>query len=102
MSDRRYYSREAEMREARERLIMSVVLTGFGIGIGAIVALLLAPRSGEETRRQLGEALDQAKNKVEDAASEVGRNIREGVEKLGDKVGDEVNDRVQQVRRSSY
>ena len=45
----------------------SSVLLAFFIGglVGAGIALLVAPKSGEETRRQIKKITDEAKEKVE-------------------------------------
>lgn len=93
MNERTYYSRSAELRARRDRFIFAVVVTGFGIGIGAIMALLLAPRPGEKTREQLGESLDQAADQGRDVASQFLKTVRQGAEKLTD----EVSERLQQI-----
>lgn len=52
-----------------------------GMGVGAVIALLFAPRSGEETREYLrekyGDARDEAKRRV--------REIRERAEEYTEK-----------------
>ena len=57
-----------------------------GMGIGAMLALLFAPRSGEETRQYLrdraGEGLDAAKRQV--------RELRERAEEYGERGKDYV------------
>lgn len=88
MSERIYYSNEAAQRAYRERLIMALVVAGFGIGIGAILALLLAPRSGDEMRRQLGETIEQATQHGRAVAETALQNVREGTNKLQDEVQD--------------
>jgi gas vesicle protein len=39
-----------------------------GLTAGSVVALLYAPQSGEETRKKLGKAYDDAEDYVEDAS----------------------------------
>ncbi len=58
MSDRMYYSREAEERALQQRTAMAVAVLVMGLGIGAILALLFAPRSGEEVRKSIGKQVD--------------------------------------------
>jgi gas vesicle protein len=62
----------------------SGVLVAFMLGAiaGAAVALLVAPASGEETRRKLGEKAREGREKAADAARKGGefiRNQREGL-----------------------
>lgn len=69
------------------------VLIGLGIGMiaGAVTALLLAPKSGEETRRQIGDmgrdaieqgrqTLDSARQTATDTTRQIGETVQEGVE----------------------
>ena len=60
------------------------VLVAFVLGAiaGAAVALLVAPASGEETRRKLGEKAREGRDKANEAARKGGefiRNQREGL-----------------------
>ena len=60
------------------------VLVAFVLGAiaGAAVALLVAPATGEETRRKLGEKAREGRDKAADAARqgrEFLRNQREGI-----------------------
>ncbi len=93
MNERIYYSREAELRAQRDRTIMALVVTGFGIGIGAILALLLAPRPGDETRRQIGETLDQAATNGRETANRVLKTVRE----QSGRIQEDVSDHLQNV-----
>jgi gas vesicle protein len=86
MSERIYYSHEAAQRAYRERLIMALIVAGFCIGIGAVLALLLAPRTGNETRRQLSESIDQAGQHGRAVAESVIQNVRESASKLQEDV----------------
>ena len=52
-----------------------------GLGIGAAVALLLAPRSGEETREYLRERYDDARDLAQRKARELRERTGELVEK---------------------
>jgi gas vesicle protein len=58
-----------------------------GIGIGAAVALLFAPQSGEETRKQIAERAQDGK----DFVAHKGREIRRQAEDLVDQGKDLVN-----------
>ncbi len=56
---------------------------------GALIALLVAPRSGKETRRQLQLAAGEMKEKAADGFDTARANIEDGASKLKD-----VKDRV--------
>lgn len=65
-----------------ERSVMLSVLAGVGIGVlvGAIAGLLLAPKSGSETRENIGQSLKDLGNKVGDLSNQVASRIRTAVE----------------------
>lgn len=52
-----------------------------GLGIGAIMALLFAPRSGEETREYLRERYEDARDTTKRKARELRERTEELVEK---------------------
>ncbi len=60
-----------------DRSVMVSVLAGIGIGVlvGAVAGLLLAPKSGEETRDDLGKSMNDLSDKV----SELGRSVSQKV-----------------------
>lgn len=59
MNDRIYYSREAEIRAGQQRMMLAAAVLMLGAGIGAVIALLFAPRSGENIRGALAEQITQ-------------------------------------------
>ncbi len=59
MNDRIYYSREAESHALRERNTLILIFLGLGVTVGAVIALLLAPRSGDATRTEIADAVEQ-------------------------------------------
>ena len=65
-----------------ERNVMLSVLAGIGIGVmvGAIAGLLLAPRSGTETREAIGEKLHDLGNKLNDLSHEVAGKVKSAVD----------------------
>lgn len=58
MTNRIYYSREAEAQANQEKALMVGIFLALGLGIGAALALLFAPRSGQKTRQELTRALE--------------------------------------------
>jgi gas vesicle protein len=84
-TDRIYYSREAEMHAQRERTMLTLLCIMFGLGIGAVMALLFAPATGKNTRK------DFAKNMNEGL-----KDGRESIEPLVKRLEEELKD----VRKS--
>ncbi len=66
MSDRIYYSREAEQRAQRDSLLLALMVLAFGLGIGVVLALLLAPRSGDDMRRAIADEVSRLRKEAED------------------------------------
>jgi len=58
------------MREGCSRACLASFL--IGASLGAAVALLLAPESGERTRRRLRRAAEDAQDYLEDAGGRIG------------------------------
>lgn len=65
MTDRIYYSREAEQRAQRDSLLLALMVLAFGLGIGVVLALLLAPRSGDEMRRAIADEVSRLRKEAE-------------------------------------
>jgi len=59
-------------------LLFSFLLGGI---VGAGIALLLAPKSGRETRQQISEFADEAKDKTKDYVETVKDKITDGIDK---------------------
>lgn len=60
-----------------DRGVLVSVLAGIGIGVlvGAVAGLLLAPKTGEETRDNLGKSINDLSDKV----TELGRTVSQKV-----------------------
>ena len=66
-----------------DRSVLVSVLAGIGIGVlvGAVAGLLLAPKSGEETRDDLSKALGDLSEKVTDLGKTVGTRVSSAVDR---------------------
>jgi gas vesicle protein len=66
-----------------ERGVLLSVLAGIGIGVlvGAVAGLLLAPKSGEETRDDLSKSLNDLSDKVSDLGRTVGQKVSSAVDR---------------------
>lgn len=68
-----------------------------GLGIGAAVGILYAPKTGEETRQQILDAAEQGR----DAVKERARQAKEQAGTWSDKGRDYLNSQKEQIR-SAY
>jgi gas vesicle protein len=74
-----YYSREAEMRANREKMMSVMLFMALGLGIGGVLALLFAPKSGDKIRAELGSAFEDRFSGVEKELTSLGKKIEERI-----------------------
>lgn len=69
--------------QENDRNVVLSVLAGIGIGVlvGAVAGLLLAPRTGTETRETLGKSLSDLGHKLGDLSNQVAAKVKTAVEK---------------------
>lgn len=82
MNDRIYYSREAEQIARQQRTIMALLVMVMGLGIGAVMALLFAPRKGEDIRRELATQAEHAYGNSREATSKAMEKMQKDLDKL--------------------
>lgn len=82
MSERKYYSKQAQNQVEREKLLLALIATMCGVGIGAIIALIFAPQDGEETRNQLGDALGNVGHDLSNTADRVKSEVQDRVNSM--------------------
>ncbi len=81
-----------------------------GLGAGALAGLLLAPKSGKQTRRDLQRGFDDAKDTLGDWADAAKDRVREAGERVRDvasrgvdlasELNDELREKVEPLRRA--
>ncbi|TVR21529.1 MAG: YtxH domain-containing protein [Anaerolineaceae bacterium] len=76
MNDRIYYSQEAEKQAKRERTVLALAAAIMGIGLGAVLALIFAPQSGDKTRQQIEQQAREWMDQGEDAAQQAVSKVR--------------------------
>lgn len=66
-----------------ERGVLVSVLAGIGIGVlvGAVAGLLLAPKSGQETRDELGKNMNDLSDRLTDLGRNLGQKVSTAVDK---------------------
>ena len=95
MNDRIYYSREAEQLAQQQRTILALLVMMMGLGAGVVIALLFAPRKGEEVRRELTHQAEHAYDNSREATSKAVERLQKDFDKLR---GD-VEERMKHVQR---
>lgn len=64
-----------------------------GLGAGALVGLLLAPKTGKQLRKELRGRYDDAREAVEDFADEAKDRVEEALDR-GSEIAEKVRDKV--------
>ena len=86
------------MMDNEDRGVLVSVLAGIGIGVlvGAVAGLLLAPKSGEETRDDLSKSLNDLSDKVTDLGKNLGNKVTTAVDRtraqMSQKLGEVANE----------
>lgn len=60
-----------------------VVMFGLGVAVGAATALLVAPASGEETRRRIGEFAKDASGRTREGVQRVAGLVKDQTDRVG-------------------
>ncbi|MEP7290099.1 MAG: YtxH domain-containing protein [Chloroflexota bacterium] len=91
-STRTYYSREAEEKAARDRAASTIIYLLLGVGIGTVLALMLAPNSGEKTRKNLVHSVEGSLNNGRDTVEPTLKRLEKEFADLRKKVDDRIGE----------
>lgn len=82
------------LNEDDGRGVLVSVLAGIGIGVlvGAVAGLLLAPRSGEELRNDIGKSLGDITDRFGDLSKNISQRVSSVVEKTRATVGQKLGE----------
>jgi gas vesicle protein len=94
MNERTYYSKEAEERVQRERTMAVLVFMALGLGIGAALALMFAPKRGDQLRKEL---VDSVEDSVDGGRESAGKAVKRLEKDLGD-LRKKVEERIENIR----
>jgi gas vesicle protein len=61
-----------------------------GLGVGAVTALLLAPKSGEELRGDIADGVNDRVNQTRNSAKKLGKRAQTFVERANEQIQDAV------------
>lgn len=79
MNERRYYSQEAKTQARRETVLLIAFALSVGVGIGSALALLFAPKSGDDLRDDLAHMMEKRVGGLEEQVKEVRNKLEERV-----------------------
>ena len=72
------FAREGEYRSSESNVGTGLTLLFIGLALGALTALLLAPKTGKQMRRTLRRKYEDAREAVEDLSDQAGDWIDKG------------------------
>lgn len=75
-NDRIYYSHDAQMHSMLNRIGLTLVFLMLGSGIGAILALLFAPSSGQSTRHDLAKSVEEGLQNGREAVQPIVKQVK--------------------------
>ena len=77
------YASEGEYRSSESNLSVGLTLLFVGLAVGALTALLIAPKTGKQMRRTLRRRYENARDAMEDLSDHAGDWIDKGSEWAG-------------------
>jgi gas vesicle protein len=92
MTDRKYYSYEAEQLVRRQRIVSALVFLALGLGIGAVMALLFAPTSGKKMRSELADSAEDTFEGGRDATNRTLERLQSSLDDLRERVEERIKD----------
>ena len=85
MSQRTYYSEEAEKQAKMKTSAIVAVCLALGATIGTAIAVLFAPQSGEATREELNGIMDDQLEKGREATNTAIDRLQQQIDELRDR-----------------
>jgi len=81
-NDRVYYSHSAKMHAMRGMIRLTLLCLGFGLGIGATLALLFAPASSRKIRSELVKTVEEGFQNGRDAVEPTVKRLEKDFDEL--------------------
>jgi gas vesicle protein len=88
----------------RENIPGTILIFALGAGLGAVAALLLAPKSGEELRGDIADGVNDGVSQVRNTGRELKKRAQRAVDAARDQVQDAIDagdNAYNQAKRSS-
>lgn len=91
MNQRIYYSEAAQRTSQRQQLILALAVASVSLSLGALIALLFAPDTGENIRHEIRDQLDELLERSSETSREAADNVRHNAERIRDDVEERIN-----------
>jgi len=78
-------TKEDDMEDRDKKIVAALLLMAAGGVIGAGLALLFAPQTGDKTRKDLLRYAKKARHKADEAVEELASNVNSMVDTIGEK-----------------
>jgi len=88
-----------ESSEENSQVGTAVTFLLIGLGVGALTALLLAPKTGKQLRKEIRRKYEDAKDTIDDWKDEA-KEAAEGVMERGSDIADEIRERVSPLAKA--
>ncbi len=88
-----------ESSEESSQVGTAVTFLMIGLGVGALTALLLAPKSGKQLRKEIRRKYEDAKDTLDDWKDDA-REAAEDVMERGADIADEIRERVSPLAKA--
>jgi len=85
--------------ENSQQVGTAVTFLLIGLGVGALTALLLAPKTGKQLRKEIRRKYEDAKDTIDDWKDEA-KEAAEGVMERGSDIADEIRERVSPLAKA--
>ena len=90
--------REGKYESGGRNIGTAITFLLIGLGAGAVVGMLFAPKAGRQMRRDLRRGYDNAKDSFDDLR-ETARDFAEEAVERGSEFGDDLRERVKPLRK---
>lgn len=80
------------MPKSLNSVVKKVGVVASAVGAGVLAGLMLAPKSGKETRKDIKNKLDETKDNIENKVDEMKDEMKEKSEQMKKEVKDKVDD----------
>jgi gas vesicle protein len=91
-----------ERKSSADWILPSAVGLGLGVAAGVGIGILLAPRSGAETRERLLASAEDLKYKARDLADRAKGQISTATHQLGQQIGQQIGNGLASSSSSTY
>jgi len=88
-----------ESSEENSQVGTAVTFLLIGLGVGALTALLLAPKTGKQLRKEIRRKYEDAKDTIDDWKDEA-KEAAEDVMERGSDIADEIRERVSPLAKA--